>query len=208
MGREQERQARPRQAQRSPQCRSRPITTDCPARQQRRHHRREEYEIDEAELHRTEGQRRTHQDEVHISEGADESEENAESDAERGAQLCIAQVLEPAREGRGAKRHGPLHRRRARDGKVDQDGACKIERREEIEMPSQTQVIGQGRRNQATDQVAGDVAGDIGGERAPGIRRAAFLPEIGQRQCESRRHAQSLHHAQGRERHQIRGDCQ
>ena len=63
-------------------------------------------------------------------------------------------------------------------------------------------------RHQPADQIAGDVAGDIGGERAAGIHRAALLAEIGQRQRERRRHAQSLRHPQDGEDGEIRRDGQ
>ena len=62
-------------------------TARPPAGQQRRDDRGQENEIDEAEVHHAERQRRAHQHEVDVGESADEGEQDAEADAEGGAQL-------------------------------------------------------------------------------------------------------------------------
>ena len=57
---------------------------------QRRHHGRQEYEIDEAEFHPSERQRRAHQHEIDEGKRADEGEQDAEADGEgrRAAAGC------------------------------------------------------------------------------------------------------------------------
>ena len=140
-----------------------------PAGQQRRDDRGQEHEIDEAELHRAERQRRTHQDEIDEGKRADEGEQDAEADAEGRAQLRIAQVLEPRREWRAGGRLGLLHRRGLRDREVDQHGAREIEGGKEIEIRGEAQVVGDPGRDQAADEIARDIAGDVGGERAAGV---------------------------------------
>jgi hypothetical protein len=59
---------------------------------------------------------------------------------------------------------------------------------------------------QSRSQIARDITGDIGGERAASIHRAALLSEIGQRQRENRRHAQTLRDAEDREQGEIGRD--
>ena len=104
---------------------------------------------------------------------------------------------------RRLRRRHRMHRLDALDREIDQRRAGKVQQREEIEVRCQPERVGDGRRHQPPDQVAGDVAGDIGGERAAGVHRAALLAEIGQRQRERRGHAQPLRDAQDRERREI-----
>ena len=152
------------------------------AGQQRRHDRGQEHEIDEAELHRAERQRRTHQNEIDVGERADEGEQDAETDAEGGAQLWVAQMrratprTESGRAGSICFIGAAL-----RDGEVDQHCAGEIEHGEEIEIRGQPQMVGDRGRDQAADEIAGDIAGDVGGEGAAGVGGAALLAQIGQR---------------------------
>ncbi len=97
-----------------------------------------------------------------------------------------------------------LHRRRLLDGEIDQGGAEQIERGEEIEIGGEAEMVGDGRRDQPPDQVAGDVAGDVGGKRARRVGRAVMLAEIGKREGEGSRHAQPLRHAKQGEGGEVR----
>ena len=101
-----------------------------------------------------------------------------------------------------------LHRRGLRDREVDQHGAGEIERREEVEIRGEAQMVGDRGRDQAADEIARDIAGDVGGERAAGVHGAALLAQIGQRQREGGRHAQPLHDPQHSEGGQVRRDRQ
>ena len=90
------------------------------------------------------------------------------------------------------------------DGEIDQRRAEQIERGEEIEIGGEPEMVGDAGGDQPPDQIAGDVAGDIGGEGASRIGGGIVLAEIGQRQREGRRHAQSLRYAQQREGGEVR----
>jgi len=57
--------------------------------------RRHEHEVDEAERHPRQRQRLAHQHEIHVGEGADEREQDQETDGERRAERRVAQVPGP-----------------------------------------------------------------------------------------------------------------
>ena len=67
-------------------------------------------------------------------------------------------------------------------------------------------MIGEPRRQEAPEQVAGDVAGDIGRKRPGGVGHAAMLAEVCEGQRESRGHAQPLPDPQRRKGGEVRRD--
>src|SRR5436305_643041 len=71
---------------------------------------------------------------------------------------------------------------------------------------SAAQMVGDAGRDQPADQIARYIAGDVGGECTAGVRRAAFLAKISERQRESGSHAKTLRDAQDRKRGEIRRD--
>ena len=113
---------------------------------------------------------------------------------------CSAQVAS-GEAGLALVRH---HRRRAPEPEPDQHGAAQIEQGEDVEVGGEAEMVGDRRRQQAPEQVAGDVAGDVGGERAGGVDGTAALAEIGQGQRERRRHEHALRHPQGGEGGEVR----
>ena len=82
-----------------------------------------------------------------------------------------------------------LHRRCLLDGEIDERCAEQIERGKEVEISGDTEMVGDGCRDQAPDEVAGNVAGDVGGEGARRIGRAVMLAEISKGESEGGRHA-------------------
>jgi hypothetical protein len=76
------------------------------------------------------------------------------------------------------------HWLRTRNGKVDQHGSREIENGEEIEIGGEAEVIGHCSRDEAPDEIACDISSDVGRKRAAGVRRAAFLTKISQRERE------------------------
>ena len=81
----------------APKGRTRAEQFDRTTRQQGRDDRRREHEIDKAERHLSDGERFADEHEVHICEGADEREQDAEPDREAWAQKRVAEVLRPDR---------------------------------------------------------------------------------------------------------------
>src|SRR6516162_876682 len=86
-----------------------------------------------------------------------------------------------------------MHGLDALDREVDQQRACEIEQRKEIEIRRKAQALSNRRRNEAPDKVACDIPGDVSGERVASIHRAALLAQIGKRQGKGRGHANALH---------------
>ena len=82
MRQDQERQSGQRQQQPAARDRRTPAVCTTRAGQWRRENRRQKHEVDEADLHHAERQRRPDQDEIDEGEGADEGEQDAEADAE------------------------------------------------------------------------------------------------------------------------------
>src|SRR5262249_20870511 len=101
---------------------------------------------------------------------------------------------------------GLLHRSRARNGEVDEDSACEIERREKIKIPGEPQMIGKRRRHQAADEIARNIAGDVGGEGAGGGGSAAVLSQIGELQGKGGGHARARRDTKQRKRGKVGGD--
>ncbi len=86
VGQDEERQAERRHQQRRPEGGPRAEALHGATGQRRRGDGREEDEIDEAERHGADAERRLHQHEIDIGEGADEGEQDAEADGEARAQ--------------------------------------------------------------------------------------------------------------------------
>ena len=145
------------------------------ASQHGRHDRREKHEIHKAQGHGAERQGRTHENEIDVSEGPDESEQDAKPDAEGGAQPRIAQVQAPRFKDRWSSGSIHSHRLGSRNGEINEHSAHEIETRKEIEIGSEPQVIGDASRDEPPDEIASDVAGDVGRKCAAGVRGAAYL---------------------------------
>ena len=93
--------------------------------------------------------------------------------------------------------------RRPLYGEIHERGAGEIERREEIEVRRQPEMIGHRRGDEPSDEIAGDIAGDVGGRSRGGVDRTRMFAEIGERQREGGRHAQALDDAQRREHGEV-----
>ncbi len=194
--REQRDEANAREAEGAPERRRRAYSSDDAPDQRRRDHRRQEDEIDETELHRSRHEGRLHENEIDVGERPDEGEQDAEADAERGAQPRIAQVQRPRgqlrlhRPPEAVGGRSPLHR------EIDEHGPGQIERREEIEVRREPEMIGYRGGDESPDEVARDVTGDVGGRSGGRVDRTRMLAEIGERQREGGRHAEPLDDAQ------------
>ena len=90
----------------------------------------------------------------------------------------------------------------------DQRRAREIQHRQRQERGLQAKMIGEPRRQQPPEQVAGDVAGDIGRESAGGVAHAAMLAEVREGEREGGGHAQPLRDAQRREDGEVRRNGQ
>ena len=86
LGRTRQRQAEAATGQRRPEGGPGAEALHGVPGERRRGHRREEDEIDEAERHGADAERRLHQHEIDEGEGADEGEQDAEADGEARAQ--------------------------------------------------------------------------------------------------------------------------
>ena len=148
------------------------------------------------------------QGEVDVGESADEGEQDAEADAERRDQPRIAQVFGPGGERRRRRGLHLLHWSGTCDREIDQQGARKVERGEEVEIPGQTEMVNECSRDEAADQIGRDIAGDVGSKGPSGVRRAALLAKICEGEREGRGHAQPLRDTQDRKGGQVRSDCQ
>ena len=125
------------------------------AGERRRQDRRQEHEIDETEMHRTDRQRRLAQHEVDVRKSADEGEQDAEADSERGPQRAVGEVRPPSRTScdRGSG-HRRAHRRRPVDRQCGERAAGEIESREHVEAGREPELVGDCRRHHAADEVA------------------------------------------------------
>ena len=136
------------------------------ARYQRREDRRQEHEVDEAERHRADGERRPRQHEVDVGERADEREQDAEADRRRRRAALVAQMHGPGREGRLP---GPAHHRHRRVRcrlKKTSTAPARLRPAKHVEIGREPEMIGDRRRHQSAEQVARDVTRDIGREGA------------------------------------------
>ena len=205
---QQQRQPPDRHREGGPQRRTRAEAGDDLAGERRGDHRRQENEIDHAQHHHADAEARAHQHEIHVGERADEGEQDKEADGEGRAQRGIGEVEQEAREGRSPscmRAHvGLPHGLDARDREPHQHGTREIERREDVEIRGESQVIDDAGGQQAAEQVGGDVAGDIGGECAGGVGGRRVLAKVGERERKGRRHAKPLDDAQGGEDRQRR----
>ena len=84
-----------------------PKRADDAAGERRGDDRRQEDEIDQAQRHRADRERRADQDEVDVGEGADEGEQDQEADREAAAQRPVAQMVGPGRERRAMPARRP-----------------------------------------------------------------------------------------------------
>ena len=181
MRQHEQRQADAGQRQRHAEAARGAEACNAAAGQRRRDHRRREDEIDQAERHRRQRDRRCAQHEVDVGEGADEGEQQQEADGEAGAQRGLAQVIAQRGERRRSVhcRHRHGHRRPQRE--PGERGAGQIQRSEDLEVGGQAEVVCHRGREQAAEQVARHIAGDVGRERAGRRGLAAMLRQV--RQC-------------------------
>ena len=82
---QQQRQAEDGERERNPDRRPRAEALHGAAGKRRGDDRRQEHEIDKAKRHAAERERLANEHEVHVGEGADEREQDAEADGERRA---------------------------------------------------------------------------------------------------------------------------
>ena len=132
------------------------------AGQRRRDDRWQKHEIDEAERHHADSERRRDENEIDVGERADEGEQNAESDGEAGAKLRNLDVLPPRPCAHRFSSDADILNVSVLDRREDQSSSGDIERSEHDEVCSEPCVVDDGRRNQAANQIARDVAGDVG----------------------------------------------
>ena len=79
---------------------------------------------------------------------------------------------------------GFSHARRLVNGEIDEDRASEVQHREQIEIRSKPELVGDSCRDDAADQIARNIARDVCGESGAGVGRAALLAKIGECQRE------------------------
>jgi hypothetical protein len=141
--------------------------------------------------------------EIHISEGANEGEQDAEADGKARAQGWVLEMHDPGLEVRAHGGGHALHAGRLLHGEIDQHCADQVERGEEVEIGGKTEMVCYRGGDQTPNQIARDISGDIGGEGARRVGGAVVLTEISEREGKGRRHAQPLRHAQNGEHREV-----
>src|SRR5256885_17196499 len=146
-----------------------------------RQNRWQEDEVDKSKRHRAQCQRRAYQYEIHESECANERKQYQKSNAKARTQARICNMPGP---GRHSRSRGlivrDVHAGGLSDGNIDEDGACEVEHGEKIKIPGDSEMVGDGSRDQPSEQVARDITGNVGGKRAASVGSTAFLAKIGE----------------------------
>jgi hypothetical protein len=107
----------------------------------------------------------------------------------------------PSQRHAGPARHRHGHRALEADG--DERRARQVERGEHEEGDRDPEMIGEPRRQEPAEEIAGDVAGDVGGKGAAHLGRRAMLRQVGHGQRERGCHEHALGDTQPRERGEV-----